>query len=257
MNAIAFFLMVRERLSHSLVDGRLLTAAGPAGDHGLRRLLSEPMVLEEFAGRLSSILKIGRNILKLRRDGEWGRFDAEVALHMRAIRSAISGGSSHQTICIRGEVLEIRELLRVLGDMSLFRPAALPTFMEPAKAFEQRTQRIVELITQALDSDLSPLEVAELAHEYWVERLTAEEEFIARGLLMVAGEIVIHDSVEDALWVLHGFDDVAELAISCKRPALYRRASCENLLRGEVFEKLQGLAEHAANLVSGLIDSKG
>lgn len=252
MRAAALFQLLRERISHSIMDGRILTASGPEGDDGLRRILAQPMVVEELCHRLESLFRVGEEILGLQSDQVFGRIRPELSQQLSFLRTALAKDpTTLDAGVLRATVTTIRELLRQAGDESLFALTDRPVANHTAASFSDVAMAIVGLIASALAEDLSRAEAQSFASEYWQARVAAEEGIVETAVA-ARGRGLVHNSIEDVLWSLRAYDEVAEIAISCRWSANERRLLCEKLLGGTVAEKLEDVVGRTRAMVRTL-----
>lgn len=243
MSPFETFTMFCERLSHSFVDGRLLTAGGPRGEDGLRRLLQEPFVLEELTARLVCLFRIAERVLGLDASGQAFYAKREQAKRLAAaVRTSVASKELFATpLSLRALVLEIRDMLLEMGSDPAILMRSRPPITSPSFSLSVRGERLARLIAAALKMEL-PREIAEeLAREYWSERMAAEEEAVAGHLYYAGAEVAVCDSLQDVLLTLRLLDDVAGIALATRGQADERRARCERMLDGSIANQLADL----------------
>ena len=154
-------------------------------------------------------------------------------------------------------VRKIAEILRGLGR----RGVSAPEMPQPARHLgvdlECRVRVCAEATICALGSELSDVEVATLARQYWDARIDVEEDSIARGVFVADGIVIVPDSIDEVLWALRGFDEVAEVAITMDKSAVERRRDCERILRRDVEGALGDVSERSLRAVERMLSMKG
>lgn len=229
------FLMLRERISHSLIDGCILTPTISTGDEGVARVLRDDMIIEEFSCRLSSLFRVGSEVLGLRCPLVFERAQVAIDAEVKGIRRALS--TTGPWTGLRQSVKNVRLQLARSASEAVCVSGSVEWSRTAPKEMAASMVHATALISGALARELGADEAGQLAAAYWRQRLTAEERLISlfaespRAFGALA-------SMEGLLWKMRVFDAVAEAAIRVGVPQADRRRDCTEILGDEVSASL-------------------